>query len=339
MNYLSILKQSFAIVKKNKVFWVFGLIISAFTGGSSLNFNGNYGNLFKNLDKKQLNLPSNTTDKVNEVLGTATTDPLKFFTSIISTIPVSFWIMLGLGIVVALIFGLLLRIFILNWSQGAILALGQEAVKGNNDLTLKKGSDLGRIYWLRLFLSGLILWAGWLVAFIFGFFLIILAVLIPSVVLKIVFGFLAGLFFLALFLSIIFLIVWSTYCNLTIVLKNFPLKKALSYSFLLAKKYFFDAFLMGLFNTGTGCLFSCLFGCVTTLIFGLLIGIGVALFLINQTTGIIFSIFVLFLFLLLIFFSLLLQGILKSVTITNWVIFFNELEKKTDFPKFLGDAS
>ena len=87
---------------------------------------------------------------------------------------------------------------------------------------------------------------------------------------------------------------------------------------------------MGIINQGIGCLSGCVIGCVNVFIFITLGSAALLSFKISQTVGIVFSTFAVLLILTLITVNVILNGILKAFSTTNWIIFYEELKKKNN---------
>lgn len=330
MNYEQILRRSWEMVKKEKIFWVFGVILSTFTYGYNFN-SSNYSNIsefFKNREK----LPE-TGEKLSQVLGAATRNPTEFFSSVISSIPATFWLALGLGLLVFIIFNLILGIFIRNWSTGALFGLANVAQK-NSNLSLKYGSDYGRKTWINLFLSGLVISIMIFIPLLIGLIIFILPlVLINNIILQIIFGFILFIFVLLFCIISIFSTIWQIFAKITICTENLNFSESLKFSFKLSKKFFFDGLLMGIINQGVGCLSGCVFGCVNIFILATLGSVTFLSFKISKIFGSIFLIFAVGLGLIIILVNIVIQGIVKAVTTTNWILFYEELRKRNNFLK------
>jgi len=335
MDYIQIIKKSWQIVKKNKPMWVYGLVLAAFTAGSSMSsgYNGgssgnfNLDKFFKNKDK----IPKDAPEKISQVLGQAVTDPLKFITGLLSPIPATFWLTLGIGLFLIIIFGIILRIFLINWSKGALFALAKDALEGK-ETTLKKGSDYGRKYWTRLWLLNLILWGAYSLIVIFSIIIFAGLIVLMPIAIKIFFGIILVFEIIALFPVSIFIILWSTFSSIVVCTENYSLQKALSFGKILAKKFLLDSLLMGVFNVGINCIAGCIIPIVFLIALGVFGGITAGTFILGGIFGIFPLTISILVFILLIAGFLVVSGVLKALTMTNWIIFYNEIKKNQNFP-------
>jgi len=335
VDYSNIIRRSRQIVKNNKKLWIWGMILAAMSSGG-FNFssfsnigrpNKNWQDLFQNKNT----IPQELPQKINQVLGSTVSDPWKFISSFLSPIPISFWIILGLGILVAIIFGVTLRIFILNWATAGLMSQASLAEKGET-ISLEKGSIQGRNKWRKLFLSSLILWGGFTAASVFISLVSVLVLTLVPMVIKIVFLIILVPLIILFIAAFLFIIIWSTFCQIIISLEDFTLGKSLSFSKKVAKKFFAEGLLMGLINSGIGCLL----GCGTILVI-IIIGLIVAaviflIFATNQVAGISLGVFLGGLFLCSLALIVLVQGIIKAFMMTNWVLLYREIQKSEKFP-------
>jgi MFS family permease len=329
MDYYNIIKRSWEIVKRQKVLWVFGMVLAVFSGsgGGGFQSGGNLGDLDKLFKNKQ-ELPPDTGEKISSVLGTITSDPGAFFYSIVSQVPPLFWIFLALGIFSLVVVAFIIGIFMRNWATGALFALAAEEEKGQ-ELTLKKGSDFGRKYWLRLFLVSIIPWGCLILVILGGILGLALVALILPEALKVIIllPIVSGI--LILMVAAFVITVWIAFTQLVVVLEDFPIKKTLSFSWKLTKKFFWEGVILGFINMG----FGCLIGCGTTMVVLLAIGLIIIGFLIHKSVGIFILLCTGTIALILIFGGVLIQGIYKAFTTTNWVLMYLELRRKENFPK------
>lgn len=341
MDYYSILRRSWEIVKKHKVLWVFGLVLASFSGSTGSG-GGNSSSSTKDLQKifeQKDQIPPQTGEKISQILGAMTSDPKAFFLSLIQSIPPAFWVAFVVGVVAAVLFYLVLGIFMRNWAKGALFTLAAEA-DANNEVSLRKGSLQGLRAWKRLFISHLILGGGFVVSF-----------LIIGVVIAIIFGISSIAKFLVLvpalltifaifafFIALVVVMVWSVYTDLSISLEDMPWKRALKYSWHLTKKYFWQTLMMGGINIGIGCLSSIIVLVVLGLFIGAVVVTGLTGFALRNvigdpTTLLVGLPLVGILLVALLAVLGLFGGILQAFTSTNWVLFYGELKKQSEFPR------
>jgi MFS family permease len=329
MDYYNIIKRSWEIVKRQKVLWVFGMVLAVFSGsgGGGFQSGGNFRDLGKLFENKK-ELPPDTGQKISSVLGNVTSDAGAFFSSIVSQIPPIYWVFLALGIFTLIVLALIIGIFMRNWATGALFALAAEEEKGQ-ELTLKKGSDFGCKYWLRLFLVSFIPWVCLMLVIFGGLLGLALVALILPEGLRVIIFLPMVLGVLVLIVAVLVITVWIAFAQLVVVLEDFPVRETLSFSWKLTKKFFWEGVVLGLINMG----FGCLIGCGTMTVIMLAVGLIVIGFLIHKSVGIFLLLCLGTIGLILILGGVLIQGIYKAFTTTNWVLMYLELKRKENFPK------
>lgn len=361
MDYSKIFHHSWEIVKKNRPLWVFGMVLAAYTGagfgsgGGGSNFKiPNSSNipglakptpspipsLFPNpATRLQNNLPFTSSQNLAQVLGAnisraghtlseTVSDPASYFRQMFFSIPLSFWIVLILGIILSSVFFLILRIFLLNWATAAIYKSVYQLESSNKPVTLAAGSNFGRGVWKKLFLASLALWGSFMLALIVSVIITVILVII-SPVLGIVF---VIPFFLLFIIASFLLTVWNTYAQLAISLEDYPLKKSLSFSWQMVKKFFWQGMVLGFFHQLFGLIYGCL-SCLAVVVFlGLVAGICYLAVLLNMYFGIFTTVILGSLALITLGFLILITGIFKAFTTSNWVLFYLELKNDPRFP-------
>lgn len=323
MDYLEIVKRSWKLFKKNPVLWVYGAIIVAF-GGTAVNLSGNYSNFSRLFDTSKPSLIDN--DKIVSSLSGIGNELVK----ILSSIPVSFWLALSLGILFLLLFGLVLRAFIFNFSKTAFLKLADQAEKGEA-ITLGIGADYGLKFWLRSFLLNLVIGLIALTIIMVVILPIGLLALIP-VIGWIILIILSLPLAIILFGFVIFISLWRSFGDLVICLEDYPLKQALSFSFKLTKKFFWQGIVLSLVNLVMGCLSGCL-SMTVILLLGLLFLFSL---LIGKLVGVLFTVVIgLILLVLVLAISFILTIVIDSLKTINWVLFYNELKKSEKYKNLI----
>lgn len=331
MDYNEIFRRSWAIVKREKVFWLFGMILAAFSGGgggSGSNYQ-EFGKLFQDHGRE---IPEKG-EKVSQVLGALTTDPSSYFSQLFTSIPLSFWLAFIFGVLTLAIYAIALAWFLANWSRGALFSLALVADLGK-PVDLKMGSNFGRKSWGRLLLSSLIITVGFgIVVALTGFIGLLLFVVVSAaglLLFQIILGILGFLFIIAALVAMVIAAVWSAMASLVIAIENLPLRPGLTYGWHLTKKYFWQALILGILHLVIGIV-------VTVVVFSIVAAIVVLaglVFLVNQPAGIALGLAGGVPLVILFMFSLLGFGILKAFTTINWAILYGELRKREDFPKY-----
>lgn len=321
MDYIELTKRSFKLVKKNPVLWVYAAIMTIFSG-TGYNFSSNFSNFSRFSSKSSSSGSAIKNQEALNFLSETGRNLLAFLASV----PITFWLTLALGIFLTLVASYLISVFILNWSFTAYIKLSDEASKGEV-ISLKRGSDYGRKFWLRTFLISLVI--GLLLAMLMTSVITItvLMALIPVIgwIILIIFGL---PLFLGIILMVLFASQWIIFSGLVIVLEDYSFKKALSFSFELTKKFFWQGIVMGIINSLVGCLS----GCVMSLVIGLLIVIVLLAVLFGKLVGILFPVVIgAIMVLMMILAGLIINVLIRAVQTTNWVLFYHEIKKEEKF--------
>lgn len=326
MDYYSILRRSWQIVKKNKTLWIFGMTLAAISAGSS--YSSNSSSFNRGIKDSPQNI-----EKTRKVLGAAIQNPQAVFSSIFHAIPISFWVILVISFILLIGISLVLRIFISSWASSALISLSSRATK-NEQINLEKGTADGLSHWKQFLYIGFVIWGGYLsVALVLA--LVLLIGIFSSKAMPI-FGAISIVFAIFLviggIISIFFVILWELFAKLVTAIEGYSMKNSLRFSWQITKNFFWNGILLGIINAGVGCVVGIGIG----LFFAMLIAalfIGTA---INKDLG-----GVIFLILLIptitFFLSLVLVGgIQHAFTTCNWVIFYEDIKKSDQFPKSLN---
>ncbi len=325
MDFGSIIRRSWEIVKREKVLWVFATVLVAFSGGGMGNINS-VANSGSSIFKDKQTVPE-TGKKISQVLGTATTNPQQFFQTILGSVPPLFWVALGLGFIVAVLFGIVYFIYVRNWALGALWSQCREAGSGN-PTSLKMGSREGRKHWKDLFLTSLLPWllfAG--IAGVLAIILVIPMIFLAGSPLIIILFLVMTIVLIALMIYLVYTMLWQTFAQLSVILENFSWQEALPFGRKLTHAFFIDALLMGFINQGIGCAV----GCLASIILGILALIVFVLFVISHFLGGAFLVILSIPAIIFLFGWALLSGIMLAFSSCNWVLFYQELQKKEEY--------
>ena len=311
-----IYSQSFRVIKKYKVLWVFGLAVLAFEAAGA-----GFGNGFNNASKftqKFEGSPSATTAGPQDVLEKL--QPfLTALTGVFSQVPSWIWIVLLLGLLIATIFSFLLTLFLRSWAVGSLVGGTYDALDDRNEISLATVGYRG----LRSFKSLSALYV------------------IPSLILilgLLAFGVLAGLAawgnmpIIAVIIGMTGLSAFVLGCVLAslaelwaerlIAIDGIPWWPAFTHSFRIYQNHLWDTLKLGFVNTVGGC---CL-GCLTTAIIGPVIGILVLIGLIPVIGWALIPLLIPVV-LLIILISLLISGIILAFKYTTWSALYKNIRE------------
>lgn len=318
-----IYRRAFEVTRKHKWLWVYGLVLAALSGSSSISSSSNIQNSIKDYFKKT---PEDLPDKTSYVLG-QTTGIIKEW---LTNTPFTTLILLILSVISIVLFWSILSLIIKSWAKGGLIAGIDDALDGK-PTTLVSTSLRGTASVKRLIIF-------WVISSLIGFFsfLTIFSIVIVgylmlnfSVPLKIAWLILSGL---SAVLTIILLVMLFTmiemYAERLIILKNFSPWTAWKQAFHLSRKHFFPTLLLGVLNM----LFGCMVSCVSLLIASLIVGLPAFIFLLPITIGkpslaVVPFIFVVMLFILV--FGYLVYAIGALIVVfkhSTWNVFVRQIE-------------
>lgn len=259
IDYGSIIKRSWFLVRKYKWLWVYGLVLAVFGGGGG----GGGGSSSSTNSNSIKNIPSDTKgleQKGQQVLGDATTVISQWAAQVSPEV----WILLGLAVVLLIIVGVVVSIVVVNWAKAGLI-YGLHEANQDKDVNLPSTSTqaIGKIKPLfkfsliqfglfMLLLLGLGLGGGILALlwFILSFSKIVAVILVALLGIALVISF--------IILMVIFSMV-GIYADRLIVLHGHSSWVAWKKSFSLTKKSFLSIVVMGMINSLVGCVSGCLF--------------------------------------------------------------------------------
>lgn len=314
MDIWEIYKQAFAIVKRNKTLWIFGMALALYSGSQGMNISNLRG--FTNFD----NFLSSPDKQVNNLLPKAAetlTPLLDYLKNLFFSIPVSLYILLGLGIAVAVVIGLIISLLVSSWAKGAAIGAINDAYDGKT-VTLRSGALLGLKSLKEMIWLSVIPWLLYFLALIVFGGLSMLLFLIPF--LGILLMFLIVPLAIIVFFAIIATQIWA---QRVCVLEGKSGKEAFLEGFKIAKANLGEMLLLGC----TNCLLNCCIGVILISALVLLIGLGFGLTAINQYLGVIFIIGIGTIILVLIILSTLIGGIYTIFKYSTWNILYRKIKE------------
>lgn len=312
MDFGKIIRRSWQIVKHHKILWILGMLL----GGMGIGGTGSGGN-FNRSDLDQLRQKTEVSQSL---------DALSSFVSrviaVVDRTPLYIWITLSVILLLVIGIGIIIRIYVNNWAEGAVIGLvnGKENEK---EITFREGAKYGIKFAKRLILISIVpsliylLFILSLIITIVGSLLISVPVL--NIVLPIILGIVLVLF---IFLGSLFLALLKTISFRIVVIEDRGCLEAYQQAFMVVKKAFINIIAQGLINYGLGCGFGCLYLIFLVLVIGIII-IG---FIINPGIG--FSLVTPGIILLIL--SGVLVGGFNAFKSANWTLFYREIRVKQE---------
>ncbi len=323
IDYGAIVKKSWAITKRQKWLWIYGLVLAVF-GGSGGGGGGSNFNLSSGSSKTIKELPKEVPKQMAQVLGETTNLITQWF----AHIPPATWITVILVLAAVVLLGIFSAMVIRSWAKAALITALSHANE-TEVVTLSQSSRSSMQKILPLILFGIL--AG----------LLILGIMIGSTtvaglgyllfmrtpILKIIWIILAVI---AVFLTVIctaaIMAAGTVYGERLIVLENMSPIAALKRGFGLGKNQFIPTLVMGIINSAI----SCSVGCLSLVGIALILGIpGFILVLpsiMNRQFPPLFNIFGLGTLVILYFYiNYLITAILTVFTYSNWNLLFKEV--------------
>ena len=289
VDYLEIIKKSWKITWKNKFLWWFGLFL-ALGGGASFNFPGN----------------SEWNNKIGE-----NEDKVASFIN-------QHWQIIIVAIVLAVILGLALFVLSLISKAGLIKTL--DKIEKNLSGNFKEGFREGKKYFWKILAVGLILGIFIFALLVVLSFPVIFLFYVKSVVLGILFAFLAVVIFIPLVILASFI---GKYSIFYLVLSDLGIKASIENGYQVFKKNILASVIMALFFIPINIILFVL-AVIAFLIVGLIfLPIGIMLYLVLAKIGVIMAVslggFIFIIFLILA------NSVFQVFYQTVWFLFFKEI--------------
>jgi MFS family permease len=289
VDYLEIIKKSWKITWKNKFLWWFGLFL-ALGGGASFNFPGN----------------SEWNNKIGE-----NEDKVASFIN-------QHWQIIIVAIVLAVILGLALFVLSLISKAGLIKTL--DKIEKNLSGNFKEGFREGKKYFWKILAVGLILGIFIFALLVVLSFPVIFLFYVKSVVLGILFAFLAVAIFIPLVILASFI---GKYSIFYLVLSDLGIKASIENGYQVFKKNILASVIMALFFIPINIILFVM-AAISFLIVGLIfLPIGIMLYLALAKIGVIVAValggFIFVIFLILV------NSVFQVFYQTVWFLFFKEI--------------
>lgn len=323
--------KSWQIIKKYKVLWLFGMAMAG-AAGSGLE-NGNWDKLIPS-DSSPGETPieaepeiiSDSVYQGGRVLATSTQAGFgDIVQNLLSDIPAYLYVLGGIEVVLLLVTGWAVLFVYGAWANASLIEGVQTALADGNvsirDSSEKAFRSIKSLVWLAIIPTLVLLLVSLVVIP-----LLAIPISIGGLTLKVIFGFLLGLYVLALLVIIIFLGLAQIWAPREVVIDKKPAKDALFAGIRIARRKFWSTLLLGLVNT---ILTMVVIGIPVGIMVGFLVGgfltfekiptLGIGLF---ATGGILLLLFVLL--------GQLFGGILTAFKSSVWTIAYNNIRGKYD---------
>ncbi len=318
--------QAWAIIKKFKVLWIFGL---ASAGGFSFNFNLPFDFNEKDIKNFQENFQSFPSEiaynPLSQVLGESTSKTTETFSYLFSTIPFYFYVILVVEFLAIIILAIIIGIIGKAWSTGLLLE-GIQTALSNVDVSIHDSSEkafthIKPLAWLQV-IPPLVLVIG----FLFLSIIIVITFIIPTALAKILFSFLSLLTFGVVVYGFIYYLLSEIWASRIIVTENKSGKESLFRGYKIAKNKTWSMILLGIVNN---ILSFFVMAIPIALIAGIIFG-GIFTISQNQTLGIgLFAVGIILIIPTMIA-IMLLGGIINAFKAVVWSIAYNNIRGKYD---------
>ena len=311
-----IYKQSFKIVWKNKVLWAFGLAALAVSGagfGSGFSGFNNASRSFRGFDNSKLSSASASLNSQSDRLSSVFSSLSAFFL----TIPLTIWLILGLGILVAIVTGILISLLLRGWAVGSLIGGTFDALDDRNAISFATVAMRGRRSFKSL--AKLYFFPGLFAALLTVPFILIGAYFFisNSTILGIIFVVLTVLVLLLTNLTIVAAGLWA---ERLVAIANMPWRRAFWQGLRMFRDNFVRTLQLGVVN----CLTGCVVGCLSLAIIGPLVAALVVFGLIPIIGWALLPVII-----LLIIAILVLGGLMTALVLTfkytTWSILYREL--------------
>ena len=314
IDFRKIIKRSWEIIKKNKILWILGMLL----GGASVGSGG--GGSGYDFDSSDVDKIKNSDFVDGDQLTSAIDSFLTSLSEVIAKIPPYIWILIIVTLISVIILGIIVKIYLNNWAEGAVIGLVNGAEKGE-EISFRKGAIYGIRFAKRLVLISIVPGLIYFLILIAFGLLIVFSLLFPvpvlNIILAIIFGFILIFFMLigSLFLSLLKIISIRI-----VVVEDKDYLEAYKEAFTFVKKAFLEIIIQGVINYSFGCGFGCLYLIFLIVIIGIIIlgffihvGLGLPLALLGLLILIVSGVFV---------------GAFNSFKSANWTLLYKQVREK-----------
>ena len=283
-DFSKIIRDSIQITKSNKRLWVFGFVVASLGAGMNFGGGGDFGDFSKEIQKykQENNVDIDTSDwqktptlinsnllayNAPQVLGSATSS----LSSVFKSIPVSFYIVLGIVVLISVSVGFAIAFYAKAWSQSGLIH-GIDRQNSGEPLSLYQMSDRGKLNAVEVIKITILPPIYLILAIILSGAVTIALLILVGNVEKFLAGIIGFILGVAIIISSIFVAASIHLGIIAINLESLKWKDGFKRGYGVFKKYFIDIFIMSIINCFAGCVsgFAVMIG---LLIFG---GIGVA---------------------------------------------------------------
>lgn len=237
-------KKAWAIVKQNKILWIFG----AAAGGYGYNNNLDFDNFDTERFQRLFNDSPENTQELSRVLGDATSASTDTITYLFSAVPTSLYIILGLEVLLLILLSIGISLIYQSWATGALLETVQMCIKDGKstiaEASRKAYAHIKPLLWLTI-VPGLILG---LVTTVGSVILIAGLILGPTLV-KVIMGIALFVFLLFIIYAYVMLALTTIWAERQIVVDHKPARKAFDAGLAIARKKKWAMLLLGFVNT------------------------------------------------------------------------------------------
>lgn len=333
MDIGKIYKKAWNIAWNTKPLWIFGVLVVAFSGGSSglrsnfnssSNFGGessdpNFNQILRDFKNAFSEDPMGKNFQGNQ-FEIATREVVALLKEIFFGIPTSTWIIFILAILVSMVIGIIFTIIIKGYSMSSLIG-GIKLKQVGSESTLKTISKDGlkhlkSMIWLSL-IPGIIV------------SIISIVVILPVAVVFMISVPVGAIISMLLILPyIVFLIIFSMamiWARRILVIENKSGWESFKAGFVFLKSSGAETIILGLLNSVLSCAFGCGFGIVMILVFGILALPVFGGFLISEYSLVItLPIALVFGFVILILFGLA-TGIYTVFNYSTWNLLYEDI--------------
>ncbi len=321
---VEIYKKAFEIVKKNKILWIFGLILAVFTGGGS-NFNFRFsGDLFDLINPSKHSSSTSALSTINPLF--------EYFKNLFLSIPIYHYAPLIIGIIIAIVLGIVYSVIVNSWARGAAIGAINDAYD-QKQVTLREGSvhglkNLKNMVWLSVvpYLLYVIVLAISIVISI-----LLIAVGGEIIILRIIGGLLIAIVIFFAVVAGLGISASQIWAQRVVILEGKSGKEAFFEGFRIFKTHIVKMIVLGCSN----CLLSCCLGVVIFAgIFGVIFGVIISsagIMMVNKQIGFIFLgsmlIIIAAIAIVVLLASTLIGGIYKIFNYSTWNILYRKIRE------------
>lgn len=319
-------KQSWQIIKNNKVLWLFGMAAASLFSnynfrGSSTSNNSSSGPI-NNLQSAYTNLSKTySPSEIYQLTGASTNPFVLTLQQIAHAVPITTYILLAVGILLLVLMGAVLRIAYSSWATGALISGIQTAL--SNQKAVIAGSSTQALPKIKP-----LVWLKIVPNLAFGLFSgLLLFLLFLGILSKAATAFFGILFFIAVIAVIVgfsFLLFAQIWAQRRVIIDNKSGQEAIFSGIKIAKKKFWP--MAGLTIVNGILSFAVMF--IPILLIGIVAVTGYLNLTHNHALAINLFVIAGIVFLLFILSFVIVNGILNAFFNTVWTIAYNKIRSQ-----------